>query len=235
MFTQKTFYKSRKWEKFREVIINERTNKDGLVICELCGEPIVKKYDLILDHIQELDDDNVNDFAISLNPSNVRCVHFKCHNERHKRFGFGNVTPVEKKVYIVYGAPCAGKTTWVKDNANENDLVIDLDSIFQMISINEKYIKPDSLKSVAFEVLDKLYDIVKYRVGRWHNAFIITGVPLLGDRERLMQRLNADDCIYVDAKRSECLMRAEAVRGKEWVEYVNNWFDSYQPTTPPAE
>lgn len=236
--TTQQFYKSKEWESFRQVVIDECTNADGYVTCAICGKPILKKYDLIIHHKKELDDQNVNDTMISLNPDNVECVHFKCHNQIHQRFGYHTTTtykPVPKKVYIVYGSPCSGKTTWVHDNATPDDLVIDMDSIWQMIGINPRYTKPNALKAVAFDIRDKLYDIVKYRSGRWNNAYIITGGALKGDRQRLMQRVNADDFIFIDVNKEVCIKRAEnridmtEEQRIEWINYINDWFTKYQP------
>ena len=227
MFTLDTFYKSKDWQRFREIIINERTADDGYIYCALCGKPILKKYDLIIDHIEELTEDNVNNYDISLNPDNVRCMHFKCHNKRHKRFGTDNYMNRPKVVYIVYGAPCSGKSTWVNNVANENDLVIDIDNIYQMISVNDRYIKPERLKGTAFEVLNKLYDVVRFRSGRWQDAYIITGGARLGDRARLKERVNADKLIYIDSDIDTCLLRAKD-RAPEWIRFINEWFESYQ-------
>lgn len=232
MFTQKSFYRSREWESFRLTVIDQKTNKnDGLVYCDHCGKPILKAYDLIVHHKIELNDVNVNDYNVSLNPEYCECVHFKCHNEIHNRFTGGNhgYKPPAKKVYIVYGSPCAGKSTWVREVATKDDIVIDLDKIWECISINNIYIKPPKLKSVVFDVRDKLYDIVKYRSGKWNNAYVITGSPLIGDRERLIQRVGADECILINTPKDECINRAiNSDRSEEWLEYINDWFDKYQ-------
>lgn len=231
------FYKSRKWEAFRKVIIEQRTDADGYVHCAICGKPILKPYDLIVHHKQELSDDNVADATIALNPDNVECVHFRCHNQIHERYGFNSTSAgrnIKKHVYIVYGSPCAGKTTWVRDNATADDLVVDLDSIWQMISINDRYVKPGTLKSVVFDMRDKLYDIIKYRSGKWHNAYIITGGALLGDRQRLQVRVSADDMIFIDTSQRDCLNRVMLRDIPDdqkvlWMDYVKDWFESFQP------
>ena len=228
------FYKSKRWQKVRKVIINERTGDDGYVHCAICNKPILKPYDLIVHHKEELTDNNVDDAMVALNPDKVECVHFKCHNLIHERFG-GNITSearsYKKHVYIVYGAPCSGKTTWVHENATENDLIVDLDSIWQMISINERYEKPGSLKAVVFDIRDKLYDIIKYRSGKWRDAYIITGGALYGDRDRLKARVAADDLIFIDTPKDECVRRASSRHGHadEWIKYVFDWFENYQP------
>lgn len=238
MKTRKEFYKSKKWEAFRKVIIEQRTDADGFVHCAVCGKPILKKYDLIIHHKKELSEDNVNDSMIALNPDNVECVHFRCHNQIHERFGYNKTSSVGmrsgcKRVYIVYGSPCAGKTTWVHDVANAEDLIVDMDSIWQMVSCNDRYTKPAALKSVVFQVRDALYDIVKYRAGKWHNAYVIVGGALKGDRERLLQRVGADELIFIDTSYEECIKRVEKRvlsddKLNDWINYINQWFEQFQ-------
>lgn len=237
MYTRQQFYKSKQWEDFRKVIIEQRTDQDGFVHCAYCGKPILKKYDLIIHHKKELTEANVNDAMVALNPDNVECICFKCHNKEHERFGFQTSSPahIKKNVYIIYGAPCAGKTTFVHDNATADDLIVDLDAIYQMISINDKYVKPDSLRSVVFDMRDKLYDIIKYRSGKWHNAFIITSGTLKGDRDRLAKRVSADELIFIDISKEECIRRlllrqnTNDVLLDQWIQYINEWFDQFQP------
>jgi hypothetical protein len=237
MTTREQFYKSKKWLTFRSVIINDRTDEDGFVHCCACGKPILHKYDLIIHHKVELTEANVNNAMVALNPDNVECICFRCHNKVHDRFGDKRSTwqhALKKHVYIVYGSPASGKTTWVYENATPDDLIIDLDKIWQMISINDKYVKPGSLKQVVFAMRDKLYDIVRYRSGKWHTAFIITGGALIGDRQRLMQRVGADECVYIDTSYEECMRRVHN-KGlpddlvNEWIGYINEWWDKYQP------
>lgn len=230
--TRQQFYKSKQWEAFRQVIISDRTDPDGFLHCAMCGKPIVNKYDLIIHHKKELSEANVNDAMVALNPDNVECVCFRCHNRIHERFGFN--IPVQKQVFIVYGSPCAGKSTWVHSVAGPDDLVVDLDSIWQMISINDRYVKPAALRSVVFQMRDALYDVIKYRSGKWNNAYIITGGALKGDRDRLMQRVAADESIFIDTGKDECMLRAvqrckDDAQKKEWISFINDWFDSFQP------
>ena len=231
-----SFYKSREWESFRQVVIAERTDTDGYVHCAICGKPILKKYDLILHHKHELTDMNVMDVSVSLNPDNVECVHFQCHNKIHERFGYNKTsvhTYTPKRVYIVYGAPLSGKTTWVHSVATPDDLVVDMDAIWQMVSVNAKYTKPNALKSVVFDVRDKLYDIIKYRSGNWKNAFVIFGGAMKGDRERLKQRVSADEFIFIDTVESVCMNRLkdrdiDGNQKAEQIRWIEEWFERYQ-------
>lgn len=115
------FYKSSKWEKLLKSIKNDRLSEDGSTICEYCGKPIVKAYDCIGHHKIELTGDNVNDVSISLNPYNIALIHHKCHNKIHNKLGYS-----KRNVYIVWGSPLAGKSTFVKESMVEGDLVVDM-------------------------------------------------------------------------------------------------------------
>ena len=220
------FYKSHKWETFISNLRAERTNADGFIICEKCGKPILKAYDCIGHHIKELTDSNVDDVTISLNPENIQLLHFKCHNEVHERFGYNGRQ--QQNVFIVYGAPCSGKRTWVKDNAGNNDLIVDIDRLWAAVraDVCAENEKPNAIKSNVFALRESLIDMIKVRRGKWRNAYIIGGYPLQGERERLMQTVGADKLIHIDTAREVCEARAQSAEMKK---YIAEWFERYAP------
>lgn len=230
MFTSLSqFYNSDEWRKFRLLLIAERTNKtDGILYCEHSGQPLINSYDIVLHHIQPLTLQNVNDYSISLNPANIMIVSQRSHNEIHKRFGYCT----ERKVYLVYGSPCSGKTTFVNEIKGNSDLIIDMDNIWQCITGGARYEKPNALKTNAFIVRDALYDSVKTRAGKWERAFIIAGMPIKSDRERLINVLGAEP-IFIDTDKETCLQRLATdktrtqAQRQEWEQYINKWFEDY--------
>ena len=230
MFTSLSqFYNSDEWRKFRLLLIAERTNKvDGVLYCEHSGKPLINTYDIVLHHIQPLTLQNVNDYSISLNPANIMIVSQRSHNEIHKRFGYCT----ERKVYLVYGSPCSGKTTFVNEIKGNSDLIIDMDNIWQCITGGARYEKPNALKTNAFIVRDALYDSVKTRAGKWERAFIIAGMPIKSDRERLLNSLGAEP-IFIDTDKETCLQRLATdktrtqAQRQEWEQYINKWFEDY--------
>ena len=226
------FYRSQEWVMFRLNLINERLNEQGEIICEHCGKPIVNKYDCIGHHITELTDRNVRDAEIALNPNNVMLVHHVCHNEIHNKLG-----TFERQVWLVYGAPLSGKSTYVNNVMLHGDLIVDVDRIWQCVSGCDMYVKPDRLKDVVFAVRDELIMDVKYRRGSWKNAYIIGGYPLIGERERLCKMLGARE-IFVECPIEESLARlAKNPDGRnvgEWVKYIHDWWDKYGKGRPRA-
>ena len=231
MYDLSSFYHGKEWRKLVEAIRIERVNEDGQLICEYCGKPIVRKYDAIGHHKVELTEENVNDFEVSLNPDNVVMVHHACHNRIHDKLGYSR-----REVYLVYGPPRAGKTTWVRENMTEGDLVVDMDNVWECVSMCDRYVKPKRLNAVVFKVRDVLIDAVKYRLGRWHNAYVIGGYPLSSERERLCKELGARE-VFIDATMEECIQRAEGMEGEsaeDWKKFIAEWFERYHATFTPS-
>lgn len=216
----RSFYRSSEWLKFREIILLERAAEDGTLYCEYSGAPIVYRYDAVVHHKTELTDMNVDNPHISLNPDNVMVVSFKSHNKIHERFGCN-----QQKVYLVYGAPCSGKSSWVAGVAYPDDLIVDLDSIWCAVCGSDKYHKPNRLKPNVFALRDTLIDQVRCRMGMWRNAYVIGGYPLACERERLQKLLGAVP-VFIDVCRDVCLSRCT---NDEWRSYVAEWFDLFTP------
>ena len=223
--TLSDFYRSKEWEEFRICLIAERTAPDGFVYDEITGKPIIKAYDIILHHKIELTLENVNDANITLNPENIQIVSFKTHNEIHNRFGRWT-----RHIYLVYGCPLAGKSTYVKERAGIHDLIIDIDKIYACITNNPQYIKSGRVADNVFGVRDCLLEQVKTRRGKWINCFIVGGFPFKGERERIANEYGAE-CIYIDCTREEAHSRLQVVQDgrdiKEWGKYIDTWFDRF--------
>ena len=218
------FYRSKQWLQFRENLIFTRIN-DGHLYCEYCHKPIVKAYDCIAHHTIPLTDNNYSDYNISLNPKLIQLVHHRCHNKIHNKLGYAH-----REVYLVYGSPLSGKSTYVNSVLSEGDLVIDIDNIWECVSGQTRYVKPNRLKSVVFSVRDNLLECVQYRRGKWTNCYVIGGYPYEAERNRLLDKLGAKP-IYIDTPKSVCLDRLSQCNDRdivEWTEYINNWWLQYE-------
>ena len=221
------FYMSDQWQNLLKVLKNDpkRMDANGNLICAYCGLPIVKKYDCIGHHIIELTEENYTDYNISLNPVNIDLVHHKCHNIIHNK-----LFSCHRQVFIVYGSPLSGKSTWVANNMAKGDLIIDIDNIWQCVSGCERYEKPNRLNSIVFSVRDNLLESVKYRRGKWLNAYIIGGYPYKAERERLIDSLGARE-VFIDITYEECIKRLERCEDRDkklWEQYISDWWLQYQ-------
>lgn len=219
------FYGSRQWRELRDMLVVAHQGK-----CDRCGKDYsTDKYQLIAHHKEHLTDDNLKDPAIALNPDNIEILCAHCHALQHSERGY---IQKRKQVFIVYGSPLSGKSTYVRDNMEVGDLVVDLDEIYKAISYQDKYIQPDQLKNTAFAVRDYLHDQIRIRSGKWTTAWVIAGLPRKADRERLAARLGAS-CILIEATQDECRRRlADCTdgRGYEWEQYIAQWFKDFTPS-----
>jgi len=220
-FTLANFYHSREWERLVAQLRLDRQDADGNVICAHCGKPIVKMYDCIGHHTMFLTEENVNDINISLNPDLIQLVHHRCHNRIHDKLGYQN-----REVFLVWGSPLAGKTTFVEDTRSTGDMVVDIDNMWECVS-GSRYTKPNKLKSVVFGMRDYLMDCVKVRRGKWDKAYIIGGFPLISDRERILKEYGARE-IFISTTKEECIARLDACddgRDKDaWRGYIEEWW-----------
>ncbi len=121
---------------------------------------------------------------------------------------------------------------------NAGDLIIDMDNIWQCISGQARYSKPNRLKGVAFMVRDNLIDAVRVRRGNWLNAYIIGGYPLIGERERLIKSLNARE-IFIDTPKEDCIINLhnnpENRDISQWENFIFDWWEKFLPSPTSAE
>lgn len=223
MRTLQDFYRSKEWQRLIKVIRAERLDSRGFNVCEHCGQPIIKAYDCIGHHRVPLTAQNFNDPSVSLNPDNIQLLHHRCHNAVHNRFGLY----IRQRVLIVYGSPLAGKTSFVRENKTDRDIVVDMDALWSAITFEPLYIKNSYLKTNIFETRNALMDQIKVRRGQWQTAWVIGSYPKRGERERLADRLGAE-LIHIDTSKDKCLCRLSSTTDRnkaQWEAYINDYFD----------
>lgn len=214
-----SLYTSPEWANLKALLLLERGDT-----CECgCGQVFLGAWDCIPHHIVEVTPLNVNDTTVSLNPDNIMLLRHACHNRIHERFG-----SCVRKVYLVWGAPCAGKSTFVREAAHTDDLIVDMDALWDAVCIEGREGKPSRITSEVFALRDALYDRIRMRAGKWRSAWVIATLPLKGERGRVAQMLGAEP-VHVDTDRDTCLGRCgHDDRRRGW---VVDYFDRLQPDT----
>lgn len=238
------FYRSEDWANCKEQVLHQRIKADGSIVCEHCGQIITKGFNpsannnsgaIVFHHTTFLNNYNVNDASVSINPDKIQIVHWRCHNEIHQRFGFsGTNNQVEKKVYLITGASCSGKTTYVRERIEANDVVVDIDDIWQMVSGQDRYIKPNALKPIVFKLRDELKELISRGTGTWRNAFIIESLPSKQDRDREANKYKAFnvEVITMDVSMDQCLLRLNTdPQGRDikaYEGYIKDYYERYK-------
>ena len=211
------FYTSKAWRDLSFKLKIERGGK-----CERTGETFADMSQLIGHHKNPLTEDNLSDPIIALNPDNIEIISIKEHNKEHRRFGN------KQHVYIVWGSPLSGKTTAVRQMMQYGDMVLDMDALWQAVTFQPEYVKPNNCRFNIFALRDAMLDQIKTRYGQWYDCYIIGGYPDKYERERLAQTLGAE-LIYCESTKEECLERMEqSGKPKAWLDYINDWWEKYE-------
>lgn len=216
------FYCRKPWRDLSYKLKVERGGK-----CERCGFTAVTKDDwakLIGHHRIELTESNVDDAAVALNPAKIEIICFGCHNEEHRRFGNS------KRVYIVWGSPLSGKTSAVREMMRYGDIVMDIDQLWQAVTMQPEHVKPDNVRFNIFALRDALLDQIKTRYGGWYDAYIIGGYADKYERERLAATMGAK-LVYCESTQEDCLRRRhDGERAEAWDDYIRKWWDTFERT-----
>jgi predicted kinase len=234
----RAFYNSSAWKKCQHAYF---ISQHGL--CERCGNA-----GKIVHHQIYLTPENINDPDIALNWDHLELLCQDCHNKEHNRsnetatrngYTFdadGNLVSINESkyktnVYIVWGSPASGKTTYVSKYKSKGDLVVDLDLIMDSISMNGKSKDNDKLLPVALGVREYLYNIVEKREIDCENVWVVATLSRRYEREQLRDRLNAE-LIYIEATRDECIARAYKDDDRHDKELqkkiIDKWFSEYE-------
>jgi uridine kinase len=137
--------------------------------------------------------------------------------------------------YIICGPAGAGKSTYVRQNMNPGDLVVDLDAIYHAVSYLGNHRKPSQLFNVALRTQSFLIGLISpdYEKNDFPNAWVIVSGAKLSERKYLKEKLNAK-IIMFDVEQHECLRRIEKDDerrgfGIPWGQIVKKWWLNYEP------
>ena len=97
------------------------------------------------------------------------------------------------RVTVVDGAPGSGKTTYVREQMKQGDLVMDLDAICQALNGSESFYKDtEAVIHTALVARDAILESIGNREGKWNHAYVITAEPDSEKVDRLVRDLQAD-------------------------------------------
>ena len=113
---------------------------------------------------------------------------------------------------IVFGPPCAGKSTYVGKHSQEGDIVIDLDDIVEKITGERWPTNTDHLPKAIAQRNKVIRSLSTKRTGR---AWLILTGPSVRERSWWKRKLGADMEI-IDPGVRVCLDRCED-RGTPWL------------------
>lgn len=136
--------------------------------------------------------------------------------ERREVFGFSiphGLEPSQIPVTIVSGPPAAGKSTYIRNNAAPEDLVIDFDVYLERIGA-AIWTKDKAQVKQAFRMRDQdLRSLARRKTGQ---AWLIVTAPTRKEREAWLRALGPKASVKVlNVPAHECIARIKADAGRK--------------------
>lgn len=208
-------YTDRRWPPLRDQVLSEEA------LCRAgCGRPPT-----VVDHIRP----HRGNEQLAFDRANLQGMCKPCHDSKTARetgFAGGGQRPIATaKTTLVCGAPCSGKTTWVRERAEPGDLVVDWDTLAQALGSPSTHEHPAALTPFVAEARDA----VIARLGRSHGiarAWVIATAPRQVDRDRIAP---GADVVVLATTEAECVRRALADgRPADTVDAIATWWRTYR-------
>jgi predicted ABC-type ATPase len=125
-------------------------------------------------------------------------------------------------INIVSGPPCGGKSTFVDEHRNSNDVVVDLDRIAVAFGSNSQNLSSGDIKKIAFLARDSAIKAITERQ-IFSDAWIIDSSP---DNSKVEQYREIGCNFYlVDPGQDVCKERAKN-RPLGTVDLIDSWYEN---------
>lgn len=125
-------------------------------------------------------------------------------------------------VYLVCGAPCSGKSTWIAQHAKRGDVICDVDAIYSAISGQDAHDADLHVHEIALSLKERLLDAVRDRVG-FEDAYVTSIVNTCEKIHADMERVMADELVLIDTPYDVCMERASE-RPEYFKFLIQEWF-----------
>ena len=115
-----------------------------------------------------------------------------------------------------------------------NDLILDIDDLWEMVSGKPRYTKPSALKPIIFQLRDDYKGMIGRGAGTWRTAYILESLPSPADRQREADKYKAFnvEIVTMDTSEEECLRRLHALPNgrsvKDYEGYIREYFSRFR-------
>ena len=201
----KAFYNSATWQRIREAVL-ARDNH----LCQNCLRQGILTPANVVHHIKKLEDAPNK----ALDMDNLETICTACHNLVHPDKGFG-YKDLRKRINVILGYPGAGKTTYVKNQMGEYDIMLDADILTAAITQREVHDQAGSGEHafwMANDMMSRAIRDVRTKGYVFDTLWIVRTRP--SDEEYHALRAARARLYWLDVNREVCLKRL-VTQGRE--------------------
>lgn len=205
-------YNNPSWKRKREVI---KRRDDYL--CQECKRLGITREAEMVHHINPVE---IHPEKF-LENENLISLCNACHEKMHNR-GNGSLTQLGRlyqrgylmrkgiggklaKVVFVTGAPCSGKSTYVRERAGRNDLVYDLDELVKTLTLNPLYDKNPIVVDYVMDIRNLILKRLETETEIDTAWIIVTDVKWIKDKYYFYDV----EVVEMTATEEECLKRLD--------------------------
>ena len=133
-------------------------------------------------------------------------------------------------VKVVYGCPCSGKSTFIRENAGENDLIYDYDDLLLAATTRTKHLTDRhpahyTILSLRKQMIDEARD-----GGRIETLWLQCGWPTDTVR-KMLDGIDSED-VFIRATKQQCYERLDGDETRpdkdEWRAVIDSWFAEHE-------
>lgn len=132
-------------------------------------------------------------------------------------------------VTVVWGPPCSGKTTYIREHADGDDIVIDLDRI--ALALAPEHTTPHGYATHHRKLaLDARQAVLIRALGMAARGVNLWVIDSNADQTRLTEwRLKGAKVVELNVDRDTCEARAKAERPASTMQAIANWYARHRP------
>lgn len=125
---------------------------------------------------------------------------------------------------IVAGAPCSGKSTYVREHLQVGDVVYDYDTVHQALSGQASHQHDTRIRPYVLKTRDGVLELLSQSPDQ--DAWVITSSPNAAELRRLQELIDGE-MVLLEVSAEDAHSRCDAdQRPEAWHEYIDNWFGS---------
>ncbi|QBX37232.1 MULTISPECIES: AAA family ATPase [unclassified Brevundimonas] len=194
------------WRRLRAALLQANP------LCLFCEEAGIVEAATVADHIISIEDRP----DLRLVWSNLRPLCKPCHDRRTARDqAFGGrgarwpdwLRPASVPLHIVCGPPASGKSTWVRERAGPDDLVLDLDVIASRLSGKGQHSWGSQWLDPALRERNELLGRLSRTPCSWPAAWLIVSEPKAERRQWWKDTLKPASITVMETDPAVCRAR----------------------------
>lgn len=125
--------------------------------------------------------------------------------------------------FVVAGAPCAGKSSYVRERMRRGEVVVDYDTLHQALSGLGSHEHDKGVRPYVLAARDCVLE--ELAANEAAGAWVVTSSPKAAELRRLRELLGAE-VVLLRVDREEAHRRCdEDGRPAQWHGFIDNWFE----------